>query len=240
MLFYRQITVLVLFFIILFLFLVPGQKNIFFILLKGLALGGLILVFFAYANPSLLKSKRSKDKKDNKKLFSTDYNQYSSVIKDSYNQLITNSEEIITTMSNDLSVGIYIHDDNNGDYTIQNKITKNFIDVIDSNNKIISNLIDKKKTQIIKKQNDHSAWKELLIEKTWRGSEAIIAVPIIYKDFPIGFIFVFTDHFSNIDPQYQLVFEKVSQIITLGMRELEEFEKLIIANNFNSKLTKLI
>ena len=109
MLFYRQITVLVLFFIILFLFLVPDQRNIFFILLKGLALGGLIVVFFAYANPSLLKSKGSKDKKNNKKSFSTDYNQYSSVIKDSYNQLITNSEEIITTMSNDLSVGIYIH-----------------------------------------------------------------------------------------------------------------------------------
>ena len=94
MLFYRQITVLVLFFIILFLFLVPDQRNIFFILLKGLALGGLIVVFFAYANPNLLKSKRSKDKKDNKKSFSTDYNQYSSVIKDSYNQLISNSEEI--------------------------------------------------------------------------------------------------------------------------------------------------
>ena len=240
MLFYRQITVLVLFFIILFLFLVPDQRNIFFILLKGLALGGLIVVFFAYANPSLLKSKGSKDKKNNKKSFSTDYSQYSSVIKDSYNQLISNSEEIITTMNNDLSVGIYIHDDKNGDYAIQNKITKNFIDVIDSNNKIISNLIDKKKTQIIKKQNDNNAWNELLIEKIWRGSEAIIAVPIIYKDIPIGFIFVFTDHFSNIDPQYQLVFEKVAQIITLGMRELEEFEKLIIANNFNSKLTKLL
>ena len=54
MLFYRQIAVLVLFFTILLLFFVPEQKNITFIILKGLALGGLIIVFFAYAAPSYL------------------------------------------------------------------------------------------------------------------------------------------------------------------------------------------
>ena len=236
MLFYRQISVLLLFFLILFLFFAPEQRNLTFIILKGLTLGALIIIFFAYVGPQ-----RSLNKKlNNNKLFSASYKQYSSLIKDSYDHLISNSEEIITTMNDNLSVGIYIHDDKNGVYSIQNKTSKNFVKMIDSNNKIILGLIDKKKTQVLKKKNNDTDWQELLIEKAWRGSESIIAAPIIYKEFPIGFVLVFVDHFSKISPNDQLVVEKVIHTFTKGMEELEEIEKLIISNKFNSKLVKLI
>ena len=236
MLFYRQISVLLLFFIILFLFFAPEQRNLTFIILKGFTLGALIIIFFAYVGPQ-----RSLNKKlNNNKLFSASYKQYSSLIKDSYDHLISNSEEIITTMNDNLSVGIYIHDDKNGVYSIQNKTSKNFVKMIDSNNKIVLGLIDKKKTQVIKKKNNDTDWQKLLIEKAWRGSEAIIAAPIIYKEFPIGFVLVFVDHFSKINPNDQLVVEKVIHTFTKGMEELEEIEKLIISNKFNSKLVKLI
>ena len=236
MLFYRQISVLSLFFIILFLFFAPEQRNLTFIILKGLTLGALIIIFFAYVGPQRSLNKNL----NNNKLFSASYKQYSSLIKDSYDHLISNSEEIITTMNDNLSVGIYIHDDKNGVYSIQNKTSKNFVKMIDSNNKIIVGLIDKKKTQVIKKKNNDTDWQELLIEKAWRGSEAIIAAPIIYKEFPIGFVLVFVDHFSKINPNDQLVIEKVIHTFTKGMEELEEIEKLIISNKFNSKLVKLI
>ena len=236
MLFYRQISVLLLFFIILFLFFAPEQRNLTFIILKGITLGALIIIFFAYVGPQRSLNKNL----NNNKLFSASYKQYSSLIKDSYDHLIINSEEIITTMNDNLSVGIYIHDDKNGVYTVQNKTSKNFVKMIDSSNKIILGLIDKKKTQVIKKKNNDTDWQELLIEKAWRGSEAIIAAPIIYKEFPIGFVLVFVDHFSKINPNDQLVVEKVIHTFTKGMEELEEIEKLIISNKFNSKLVKLI
>ena len=236
MLFYRQISVLSLFFIILFLFFAPEQRNLTFIILKGLTLGALIIIFFAYVGPQRSLNKNL----NNNELLSASYKQYSSLIKDSYDHLISNSEEIITTMNDNLSVGIYIHDDKNGVYSIQNKTSKNFVKIIDSNNKIILGLIDKKKTQVIKKKNNDTDWQELLIEKAWRGSESIIAVPIIYKEFPIGFVLVFVDHFSKISPNDQLVVEKVIHTFTKGMEELEEIEKLIISNKFNSKLVKLI
>ena len=237
MLFYRQISVLLLFFIILFLFFAPEQRNLTFIILKGLTLGALIIIFFAYVDP---QRSLNKNLNNNNKLFFSSYKQYSSLIKDSYDYLISNSEEIITTINDNLSVGIYIHDDKNVVYSIQNKTSKNFVKMIDTNNKIIIGLIDKKKTQVIKKKNNDTDWQELLIEKAWRSSEAIIAAPIIYKEFPIGFVLVFVDHFSKISPNDQLVVEKVIHTFTNGMEELEEIEKLIISNKFNSKLVKLI
>ena len=168
---------------IVFLFFVPEQKNLTFIILKGLTLGALIIIFFAYTVP---RDSLSKFFNNNNKLSSASYKQSSSIIKDYYDHLISNSEEIITTMNENLSVGIYIHDDKNGVYSIQNKIPNNFVNTIDSNNKIIYNLIAKKKTQVIKKQNNDTDWQELLVEKSWRGSEAIIATPIIYKEFSIA------------------------------------------------------
>ena len=161
MLFYRQISVLLLFFIILFLFFAPEQRNLTFIILKGITLGALIIIFFAYVGPQRSLNKNL----NNNKLFSAGYKQYSSLIKDSYDHLISNSEEIITTMNDNLSVGIYIHDDKNRVYSIQNKTSKNFVKMIDSNNKIILGLIDKKKTQVIKKKNNDTDWQKLLIEK---------------------------------------------------------------------------
>ena len=55
--------------------------------------------------------------KSNNKLSSSSYKKSSSLIKDYYDHLISNSEEIITAMNDNLSVGIYIHDDKNGVYT---------------------------------------------------------------------------------------------------------------------------
>ena len=221
---------------IVFLFFVPEQKNLTFIILKGLTLGALIIIFFAYAVP---RDSLSKFFNNNNKLSSASYKQSSSIIKDYYDHLISNSEEIITTMNENLSVGIYIHDDKNGVYSIQNKIPNNFVNTIDSNNKIIYNLIAKKKTQVIKKQNNDTDCQEILVEKSWRGSEAIIATPIIYKEFSIGFVLVFVQHFSKINPNDQLVIEKIVHTLTTGMEELEEIEKLIISNKFKSKLAKL-
>ena len=200
---------------IVFLFFVPEQKNLTFIILKGLTLGALIIIFFAYAVPRDSLSKFF----NNNKLSSASYKQSSSIIKDYYDHLISNSEEIITTMNENLSVGIYIHDDKNGVYSIQNKIPNNFVNTIDSNNKIIYNLIAKKKTQVIKKQNNDTDWQELLVEKSWRGSEAIIATPIIYKEFSIGFVLVFVQHFSKINPNDKLVIEKIVHTLTTGMEE---------------------
>ena len=59
---------------IVFLFFVPEQKNLTFIILKGLTLGALIIIFFAYAVP---RDSLSKFFNNNNKLSSASYKQSS-------------------------------------------------------------------------------------------------------------------------------------------------------------------
>ena len=56
--FYKQIAVIVLFFLIQFLFFIPSNNNFTIILLKGISTGALILTFIHYAFPNILKSKK--------------------------------------------------------------------------------------------------------------------------------------------------------------------------------------
>ena len=96
------------------------------------------------------------------------------------------------------------------------------------------------KSQIFQIKVKLNQWEELLSHKSWKGSETIIALPVRYKEQEIGFILVFSDHFSSINNHDQNVIEKVVDTITSGMNDLEEIENLMINKNFNSKISKLL
>ena len=79
--FQRQIAVLLLFFLILFLFIYPKQDNISFSILKGIAIGGLVMVFISFAFPTLyqIKSLDEEDILENQK--DLESNSFPTVVK---------------------------------------------------------------------------------------------------------------------------------------------------------------
>jgi len=62
--FYKQIAVIVLFFTIQILFFIPNYNNLFIIILKGLASGGLVVILISYAFPSVFKGLKNKKNLD--------------------------------------------------------------------------------------------------------------------------------------------------------------------------------
>jgi diguanylate cyclase (GGDEF)-like protein len=238
MVLYRQITVLFLFFSILILFFVPSQETYLFIILKGLVIGGLCVVFTSYAFPKIY-SKNGLFKLNKVK---NDYEEktFSSAIKIHYDRLIKHAEEIIFAVNNDYSVGIYMYDSANKGFSLQNNSIDSFKSLINEENKAVIEILSTNKSQIFRIKDKLNQWEELLSHKTWKGSETIIALPVRYKDHEIGFILVFTEHFSSINNKDQYVIEKVVDTITSGMSDLEEIESLMINKNFNSKVSKLL
>ena len=165
---------------------------------------------------------------------------FSSAIKDHYERLIKHAEEIIIAMNEDYSVGIYMYDSVNKAFSIQNNSTDFFKGLIEKENNIIAKILSENKSQILNIKDNPGKWENILLEKSWRGSETIIGLPIIYKKHALGFILVFAEHFSLIKAQDQNVIEKAIGIITSGMDDLKEIENLMINNNFNTKVGKVI
>ena len=50
---------------------------------------------------------------------------------------------------------------------------------------------------------------------------------------------VFAEHFSSINNQDKDIIEKLGEIITHGMTDLEQMESLMVHNYFNSRVTNL-
>ena len=239
MVLYRQIAVILLFFVILILFFAPSQDNYIFVILKGLVIGGLFVVFISYAFPNLLLKKELLNINNNQSK-NIDEKTFSSAIKDHYERLIKHAEEIIIAMNEDYSVGIYMYDSVNKAFSIQNNSTDFFKGLIEKENNIVAKILSANKSQILNIKDNPGKWENILLEKSWRGSETIIGLPIIYKKHALGFILVFAEHFSSIKAQDQNVIEKAMGIITSGMDDLKEIENLMINNNFNTKVGKVI
>ena len=238
MVLYRQITVIFLFFSILVLFIVPSQENYIFIILKGLVIGGICVVFASYAFPNIYSNNGLF--KSNKVKSDYEEKTFSSAIKVHYDRLIKHAEEIILAINNDYSVGIYMYDNANKGFSLQNDSIDFFKPLIKEENKAVIEILSTNKSQIYRIKDKLNQWKELLSHKSWKGSETIIALPVRYKEHEIGFVLVFTDHFSSINNQDKNVIEKVVDTITSGMNDLEEIESLMINKNFNSKVSKLL
>ena len=217
----------------------PDQDIILYSILKGIAIGGVAMVFISYAFPTLLKFKSDhKNDDDNKQSTDLEFG-FSSVVKSHYERLLTQVVDLVSVVNPVYSTGIYMVDKEGQGYARQDSSQNDLLTFIPENNSIVSEIIRQKKPIILKKNKHHEGWGEILGERTWRGSETILGFPISFSGHIVGSMLVFADHFSSINNQDKDIIEKLGEIITHGMTDLEQMESLMVDNYFNSRVTNL-
>lgn len=237
--FYRQIATLVLFFLVLFLFIYPNQPSFTFFLLKGIAVGGLVVVSILFAFPQLLKIGDTQlDDSIQSKNDASDLS-FSSAVKSHYQRLLLQVLHLVKTVNTEFSGAIYMIDSESKGYTCQEKTFEDFSDFIENENEIIAAVMKKSDPSIFKKSSENGGWEGILGSKTWRGSETLMGFPILYMGHTVGCLLVYTDHFSSINSRDQNIINNLSQFITHGMEDLERMESLMVDNYFNSRIANL-
>ena len=237
--FRRQITAVALFFLILYLFMMPNQDALIFSILKGIAIGGLAMVFIAYAFPSILKFNSDENNDEDKQKSAESEFGLSSVVKSHYERLLTQVVNLVSAVNPAYSTGVYMLDKEGQGYTRQDSSENDLSSFITEKNSIVAEIIHQNKPVILKKNKHHEGWAEILGERSWRGSETILGFPISFSGHIVGAMLVFTDHFSSINDQDIHIIEKLGEIITHGMTDLEQMESLMVDNYFNSRVTNL-
>ena len=195
--FYKQISVIALFFTIQILFFIPNYNNLLIITLKGLVSGGLVVILFSYGFPGVLKNytKRKNnltEKRDNKE--NNDYR----IIDKKYKTLLSQIQEGIISTNNNYITGIYIYDQSSAEYTLKSSSGDCFTDTLNDQNALLLDIISNEQSQTYnKKENDYSGWDELIDKTNWTGSESLMGFPIRYQNNAIGALVVYIEHFSN-------------------------------------------
>ena len=219
--------------------MMPNQDALIFSILKGIAIGGLAMVFIAYAFPSILKFNSDENNDEDKQKTAESEFGLSSVVKSHYERLLTQVVNLVSAVNPAYSTGVYMLDKEGQGYTRQDSSENDLSSFITEKNNIVAEIIHQNKPVILKKNKHHEGWAEILGERSWRGSETILGFPISFSGHIVGAMLVFTDHFSSINDQDIDIIDKLGEIITHGMTDLEQMESLMVDNYFNSRVTNL-
>ena len=219
--------------------MMPNQDALIFSILKGIAIGGLAMVFITYAFPSILKFNSDENNDEDKQKSADSEFGFSSVVKSHYERLLTQVVNLVSVVNPAYFTGVYMVDKEGQGYTRQDSSENDLSSFITEKNSIVSEIIHQNKPVILKKNKHHEGWAEILGERSWRGSETILGFPISFSGHIVGAMLVFTDHFSSINDQDIDIIEKLGEIITYGMSDLEQMESLMVDNYFNSRVTNL-
>ena len=219
--------------------MMPNQDALIFSILKGIAIGGLAMVFITYAFPSILKFNSDENNDEDKQKSAESEFGFSSVVKSHYERLLTQVVNLVSVVNPAYFTGVYMVDKEGQGYTRQDSSENDLSSFITEKNSIVSEIIHQNKPVILKKNKHHEGWAEILGERSWRGSETILGFPISFSGHIVGAMLVFTDHFSSINDQDIDIIEKLGEIITHGMSDLEQMESLMVDNYFNSRVTNL-
>jgi diguanylate cyclase (GGDEF)-like protein len=215
------------------------QEGLIFLILKGIAMGGLVVTFISFAFPQFFKKDNIVD--DNSKSPQSNINDpsFSSAVKSHYNRLLLQVLNLVKIVNPDFSAAIYMVDIENDGFTCQEKTLSDFSDFIENKNEIISAIVKTSNSSILKKYKKNEGWENILGTKTWRGSESLLGFPILYSGNVVGFLLVYMDHFSSIQNRDQDIIEKLSQFVSHGMEDLEQMESLMVDNYFNTRIANL-
>ena len=137
--FYKQIAVIVLFFTIQILFFIPNYNNLFIIILKGLASGGLVVILISYAFPSVFKGLKNKKNLDVDRIpqEEKDYK----VIDNKYKNLLKQVQDGIASANHNYAIGIYIMDQDSNNYILKSSSDSLFKTPINAENNLLSKII---------------------------------------------------------------------------------------------------
>ena len=215
------------------------QEGLIFLILKGIAMGGLVVTFISFAFPQFFKKDNIVD--DNSKSPQSNIKDpsFSSAVKSHYNRLLLQVLNLVKIVNPDFSAAIYMIDIENDGFTCQEKTLPDFSDFIENKNEIISAIVKISNPSIVKKNKRNEGWENILGTKTWRGSESLLGFPILYSGNAVGFLLVYMDHFSSIQNRDQDIIEKLSQFVSHGMEDLEQMESLMVDNYFNTRIANL-
>lgn len=231
--FYKQISVIALFFTIQILFFIPNYNNLFIITLKGLVSGGLVVVLFSYAFPGLLKNYTKRKNNLTEKRNNKEKNDYK-IIDKKYKTLLSQIQEGIISTNNNYATGIYIYDQSSTEYTLKSSSDDCFANTLNGQNALFSDIISSNHSQIYnKKENDYNGWDELIDKANWTGSESLMGFPIRYQSNVIGALVVYIEHFSNMNTQDQSIINSLVNILNQGIVDIEESE-VAIRSQINS------
>jgi len=160
-------------------------------------------------------------------------------IQNQFSELVQTVCTSIQAVNSEYESAVYILHFKNNQFLLQKGSSTKYIDKIHSDVILANKLFSQEISQLFKQNEYSSCFDAFFGEKQWSGSECIIGSQIMYKNHPVGFILVYSDHFSKIQSRDLNIIRYNGKFLTLGMTKIDKIESLLADNYYNSHISQL-
>ena len=220
---------------IILLVLLKGTNDVLDLFIRLLAFLGLIWILYLYFKSLYL----SIDGESSEKMSSESDFELDRAPESQFQDLINLSFLFLKDLNKNFEAAMFFLQPNSDCFAIKDSMSNSFCEKISTNSEVLKNIAHKKKSTIIYQKDNREIWEEIYKDNSQRGSECIIIQPIFLNGSLTGLLVVHMKHFSDLNPNDQLMIEHLAAIISLEILDLDVLEKTINRKENQSRVFDL-
>ncbi len=221
--------------VILLVFL-KGSNDVIDLFLRLLVFPGLVWILYFY-----FKSLDSSiEVEDSEKIFSKNDFELDRAPESHFQDLINLSFLFLKDLNKNFEASMFFLQPSSNCFAIKDSMSDNFFEKISTDSKVLKNIAHTKKSIIIYQKDNKEIWEEIYKNNSHRGSECMIIQPLFLNGILTGLLVVHMKHFSDLNPNDQIMIEHLAAIISLEILNLDVLEKTINKKEDQSRVFDLL
>ena len=220
---------------IILLVLLKGSNDVLDLFLRLLAFPGLVWILYLYFKSLDF----SIDGEISENMPSESDFEFDRAPESQFQDLINLSFLFLKDLNKNFEASMFFLQPNSDCFAIKDSMSDNFCEKISTSSEVLKNIALKKKSTIIYQKDNKEIWEEIYKDNSQRGSECIIIQPIFLNGRLTGLLVVHMKHFSDLNPNDQLMIEHLAAIISIEILDLDVLEKTINKKENQSRVFDL-
>ena len=146
---------------------------------------------------------------------------------------------MIIAINPEYKCATYMFDPALGGLVLQKSTFKEFPENISHEDTLCSSILNQDEPVLVQQAESKENWINLFGEKTWRGSECMMGVRLMYHERPAGCLILMADHFKTVNERDKGILTYLGKYISIGISRLQRIERLITDRDYHLRIANL-
>ena len=243
----KQITIVTIVILSFILFIFPAPDGTIYTVFRIFAFISITFLFFQSSievqkseAPTTKSFALINNKPDNEEL--TDE------LRENYDRLLTVVFQMIIAINPEYKCATYMFDPASGGLVLQKSTFKEFPENISQEDPLCSSILNQDEPVLVQQAEAKENWINLFGEKTWRGSECMMGVRLMYHEGPAGLMYherpagcmiLLADHFKTVNERDKGILTYLGKYISTGINRLQRIERLVTEKDYHLRIANL-
>jgi diguanylate cyclase (GGDEF)-like protein len=234
----KQVTIITIVILSFILFIFPAPNGTVYTVFRIFAFISISFLFF-YSSLEVQKGEVPTTKLSalvNKK---PDNEELTNELRENYDRLLNVVFQMIIAINPEYKCATYMLDPTLGGLVLQKSTFKEFPENISHEDTLCSSILNQDEPVLVQQAESKENWINLFGEKTWRGSECMMGVRLMYHERPAGCLILMADHFKTVNERDKGILTYLGKYISIGISRLQRIERLITDRDYHLRIANL-